>query len=424
MCYNIRSYSLLNKSYKEAYPLKYWRGYLIAAIVAAITICINKLAAEYSTLVDMVYPYLTRTIQGFLAEWSGSFGFCLWQILLVIMIVLGLTSIVLMVVLRWNPFQWFGWILTAVTLVWFVNTCMYGLNNHAGPLSGDIRLTVTDYTLEELENTTVYFRDLANEYAQSVERDEAGNVIVPKVHDLSVQAVPGFDSLVHDHSYSVFAGCTLPVKELGWAKMYSAQGITGMTVGITGESAVNPETPAMGLPFAVCHEMSHRMCIAIDRDADLGAYLACIANPDKTFQYSGYFMAYRFCYNALHNIGTEEAAAAAARINSEVSDLLLYDLNTYSDFFGHKDTQTKPSTYIKDLQPENPATEDEAAKAAEHSISDLLVCWHIQEVVLPSLVDEEAEKEFDPYDETQVDLTDIVGAMKKQVMSNNSGEDD
>ena len=39
------------------------------------------------------------------------------------------------------------------------------------------------------------------------------------------------------------------------------------------------------------------------------------------------------------------------------------------------------------------------------NFTDLLVSWHIQEVVIPSQVVEEIP--FDPMDETQVDLTVI-----------------
>jgi len=42
------------------------------------------------------------------------------------------------------------------------------------------------------------------------------------------------------------------------------------------------------------------------------------------------------------------------------------------------------------------------------AVTDLLVSWHIQEIVLPSLTVEELP--FDPYDITQVDLTGIGNA--------------
>ena len=243
--------------------MKYWRGYLIAAIIALITWGLLQLGSQYTELVDMVYPYLTRTVQSFLAEWSGGVGFCVWQVALVLLGVVVLATIVLMIVLRWNPFQWFGWVLTGVALIWLLHTGIYGLNYHAGPLASDIRLNVSEYTLEELADATEYYRDLANDLAKQMNRDAKGDLLYPSFNTLAEQAGEGFDTLTYDYSYSIFAGSTLPVKELGWADMYTSMGITGVTMPITGEAAVNPQTPAAGLPFTMCHEMAHRMIFSI-----------------------------------------------------------------------------------------------------------------------------------------------------------------
>ena len=368
--------------------MKYWRGYLIAAIIVVITNIIQKLAATYSDLVDMVYPYLTRTVQTFLAQWSGGMDFCVWQVAVVVLVLIALATVVLMIVLRWNPIQWFGWILTGIACVSFLNTCIYGLNYHAGPLAHDIRLNVTEYTLEELEQATVYYRDLANDLADQVERDSNGDVAFPEFEVLALQAGEGFETLTYDYTYSVFAGSTLPVKKLGWADMYTSKGVAGKTVGATGEAAVNPEIPAVAMPFVMCREMSHRMCIANEEDSNFAAFLAGQANTDAAFRYSAYFMAYRYCYHALYEQGSADATTTAARIGTEVNDNLKHDLEVYDRFF----KKDKTSTYSDSL------------------VADLLVSWHIQEVVIPSQTDEETESVFDPYDESQVDLSGIVNA--------------
>ena len=403
--------------------MKYWRGYLIAAIIAAITMVINRLGSTYSKLVDMVYPYLTRTIQTFLGDWSGSIDFCIWQVAAVVLILLGLVTIVVMIVLRWNPIQWLGWILTGVACVWLLNTCIYGLNYHAGPLSDDIRLNVTEYTLDELEDAAIYYRDRANELADLVNRDGSGNVIFPEFEAMALQAGDGFQTLVYDKSYSIFAGSTAPVKKLGWSKMYTSMGITGFHMGITGEAAVNPEIPAVSVPFTMCHEMAHRMCIAIERDANFGAFLACQANSSKEFQYSGYFMAYRYCYDALYDQGSAEATTAAARIDSGVKASLRADLNAYDRFFqDHMDKDaTKVATNVNDTYLKTSGDEEGVASYAQ--VSDLLVSWHIQEVVLPSLQEDEIS-DFDPYDESQVDLSGIVNAKVPEEEPEDAEEND
>ena len=53
MCYTIKCY---NFKHKEAFPLKYWGGYLTAAVFGAITWVLMQFGERFSQLVDMVYP--------------------------------------------------------------------------------------------------------------------------------------------------------------------------------------------------------------------------------------------------------------------------------------------------------------------------------------------------------------------------------
>ena len=386
--------------------MKYWRGYIAAAIFAAITLALTEFARTHTTLVDMVYPYVTRLVQTTLAQWSSGADFLLWQLLAVLLIVAFLASIVVLIVLKWNVFQWFGWVLTAVSCLWMLHTGIYGLNNYAGPLADDIRLNVTEYTVTELANATTYFRDKANELAVAVPRDEQGNPQYPSFEELAETAGQGFEALTYDYSYSVFAGSTVPVKELGWADLYTAMGITGVTMGLTGEAAVNPQTPVVAQPFVMCHEMAHRMCINLERDANLAAFLACDVSESPMYRYSGYFMAYRYCYNALVAIGTTSANAAASEIKAGVDPLLQLDLDSYNEFFYANRNEAAANlansandTYIK-------VSGDESGVASYEEVHDLLVSWYIQEIYLPAHKDEEIV--FDPTDKTQVDLSDRV----------------
>ena len=383
--------------------MKYWRGYIAAAIFAAITLALTEFAKTHTTLVDMVYPYVTRLVQTTLAQWSSGADFLLWQLLAVLLIVAFLASIVVLIVLKWNVFQWFGWVLTAVSCLWMLHTGIYGLNNYAGPLADDIRLNVTEYTVTELANATTYFRDKANELAVAVPRDEQGNPQYPSFEELAETAGQGFEALTYDYSYSVFAGSTVPVKKLGWTDMYSSMGIAGVSMALTGEAAVNPNIPAVSMPFTMCHEMAHRMCISIERDANLAAYLACQANEDPVFQYSGYFMALRYCYSALDNLGTSTAKNAAQKIYAGISDTLKADLNAYNIWL--QDSQDAGAvdfanslndTYIK-------VSGDEKGVESYGEVCVLLVSWYVQEVYLPEHRDEEVV--FDPTDKNQVDLS-------------------
>ena len=382
--------------------MKYYRGYLVAGIFAVLSWLLMQLGQRLSQLIDMVYPYVTRTLQTFLAEWSSSVDFLVWQVLAVVLIVVALATVVLMVLLRWNFFQWLGWVLAAVSMIFFLHTGIYGLNQYAGPISDDIRLEMTEYTVEDLAEATEYYRDKAAELARKIDRDEHDNPKYPSFHNLAVGAAEGFQVMTYERSASVFAGTTLPVKELGWADMYTSMGITGFTFSITGEAAVNPQIPVVSLPFTMCHEMAHRMSIATERDANFAAFLACRFNPTVEYQYSAYFMAYQYCYNALVAVGGTEARDIASRIKAGEGELLRYDLVHYSQFFASKKNEqatkvadTVNDTYLK-------TSGDEAGILSYGQVSDYLVNWYIQEIVAPT--QEDTQQKFDPFDEVQVDL--------------------
>ncbi len=388
--------------------MKYWRGYLTAAIFGFFSWALMEFAKAHSALIDMVYPYVTRMLQDLLAQWSSEVAFCLWQFFAIALVVGILTTIVLAIVLRWNVIQVIGWFTAAASLLFFLHTAGYGLNGYAGSITDDIRLRLTEYSLSELEEATVYYRDQANALASQIDRDASGNAVYPEFEKLAEQAEAGFDTLVYDNNYSIFAGSTLPVKELGWADMYTSMGITGFTMSLTGEAAVNPQIPVVSMPFTMCHEMAHRMCIATESDANLAAFLACRANPSVEYQYSAYFMAYKYCYNAMATIRTVESQEALQRVKAGISEDLYHDLTSYNDFFlekkDDKATQladTVNDTYIK-------SQGDDRGIASYGAVCDMLVSWHIQTIVLPTKV--ETETKFDPFDESQVDLSGNVNA--------------
>ena len=378
--------------------MKYWRGYLTAFIFAVITWALMQFGQAFTNIVDMVYPYVIRTMQNMLAQWSGGVDFVVWQMLLLALLVLGLATVVLMIVLKWNPIQWFGWVLAVISGVYMLYILVFGLNYFAGPLAEDIRLEVGTYTVEELTEAAEYYRDKANALADQVNRDSAGNVDFADFDTLASQTGDGFHKLTYELSYPIFAGETMPVKALHWTDWFTRRGITGITIGLTGEACVNPNIPEILLPFSMSHEMSHRMCIYTEEDANFAAFLAGHVNESIEYQYSAYFMAYRYCYMSLVNAGSTEAAAAAARVNSGVGSKLYQDLYNYTNFF----SKTRGGSAAPAAEPQP----DENGFISYGKVTDLLVSWHIQQIVLPSITVEETP--FDPYDPNQVDLSGNV----------------
>ena len=336
--------------------MKYWRGYLVAAIIAACSWGLKAFAEAHTKLVDMIYPYVTRVIQSYLAQWSSGVDFCVWQVLLLVLVVLVLASVVLMLLFKWNAVQWGGWVLAVVCAIGFVNTAVYGLNDYSSTLMEDIHLEDAEYkyTVSELEAATVFYRDKANELAGKVSRDANGDVSYPEFSQLALQAADGFKTLTYEEYYAVFAGSLLPVKELDWSKRFTARGVTGITVPLTGEAAVNPEAPAVLLPYAMCKEMAKRMCIATEQGSNFAAFLACDANSSVEFQYAAYLMAYRYCFAAMKSVADASGQVSVENLQNGENANLWRDLETCSKFFGKKEK-------------------------LDESVCDVLVVWHIQE---------------------------------------------
>ena len=388
--------------------MKYLRGYLTAGIFGAITWVLMAYGQRFSTLVDMVYPYVTRNLQDILAQWSSQVDFCLWQLLAVALGVLLLCSVVLMIVLKWNVVQWLGWVLAVFSCIYTLHTAAFGLNFYAGPISEDLRLDMSPYTLEELTEATEYYRNEANALAAVMPRKSDGTVSFRTFEELAAMAGEGFETLTYQRHYPIFAGSTVPVKKLGWSDMYVSMGITGFSFALTGEAAVNPQAPDVSLPFTMCHEMSHRMCIANERDANFAAFLAASNHSDPQFRYSAYFMAYRYCMAALSTVSSQAAVNARARVDEGVSDYLRYDMAQYDAFYRTRRnaSATKAGDAVNNAYLKTSG--DASGLASYGEVCDLLVSWHVQQVLLPSLAEE--ENPFDPLDKTQVDLTGIVHA--------------
>ena len=194
--------------------MKYWRGYLVAAIIAACTWGLQQFSAAHSVLVDMVYPYVTRMAQTYLAEANSGFGFLLWRLLLFVGIIGAIVWFVFAVIRRWSIVRILGWMLATVSVVWFLSVGMYGLNKYAGPVADDIRLENAEYaySLDEVEKAATFYRDQANQLANAIARNSKGDVEDRKFDTLAQEAASGFENLTTERGYSVFAGSTKPVK--------------------------------------------------------------------------------------------------------------------------------------------------------------------------------------------------------------------
>ena len=375
--------------------MKKYLGYFVALGGLLATFAITALAKRYGDLLDTFYPYVTRWGQKILAGISGIFPFTLWQAIAIGLVVLLFGTLALVIWKRKSVIRWFGWVLAVVSLGWCAHNAIYGLNFYASSLSQDIRLEKVELSQEDLENALIYFRDKANELAEVLPRDESGNLIYADFDALAEKAGNGYKNLTQE-GYAVFAGSIRPPKRLMWSGLYTSMGICGVSMALTGEASVNPAIPNMSIPFVMCHEMAHRMCIALEDDANFAAFLACEANGDPQFVYSAYYMAYRYCYNALYKADR----AVLKEIHAGTSDLFRRDLRFYDEFFAREKKEvattvanTANNAYIQ-------ASGDKKGTASYGMVATQLVTWYLQET---GQLEQEEPNKFDPLDKDYID---------------------
>lgn len=353
--------------------MKYWRGYLVALIVFIASWALLQFAASHTVLMDMVYPYMSRLIQTSLANWSSGVDYCIFQVFLPVFGAGVASSIVLMVVMKWNPIQWFGWVLAAVSVIMLLNTGLQGMNQYTGSIDADTRFTNGDCTVMSVKDAALYYLHQAEEVAPKAPKSY-------ELDELNKKAADGFEYLTYEEGFSIFAGSTLPVKELAWSGLYRGQ--TGVTVPITGEAAVNTDTPQELLPYAICKEMCVRMSISREPDVHFAAILACISNEDPRFQYAGYMMAYLQCLDALKGIESTGAQNAVTVLEKAPNKTAAATVEQWRDFTGKR--------------------------VKSDTSAQLLTNWYLQTIMV-DLQPEEEKNIFDPTDSSDPRLSGLVG---------------
>ena len=367
--------------------MRNFRGYFTAGIFAGLTLLLVKLAKHYSDLLYSFYPFMSRTIMDFLAELSAGFSGSFWQTLVLLYIAILVVTIGVMIFTKYNFFRWLGWVLASVSVVVFLFMGVYGLNYYGTPLADRMLMRMEDYPVADLQEAAEYYLTEANKLSSQVPR-EGEDLAFDDFDTLAAMAPEGYKNLTQ--KYSAFGGTQTPVKPLGWSDLYQKMGITGITIGLTGEACVCPDIFPATLPFTMCHEMAHRKAITREDDANFAAFLACNASGDVQFRYSGYFMAYLYCRSALRS----EDPAAASKLQAQESDLLRHDLGAYSAYLRQFEgkTQEKASAandkYLK-------AVGQEKGSGSYDAVVDQLVNWYLQ-TWDPDLEVEE-EPLFDPY---------------------------
>jgi len=351
--------------------------------VAAVVLCVLTLIARAlfsgNPSVADGYGELYRYVAMLLSGALSYIPFCVAEMLLYI----GIAGIVFY--LGWSLFRMlttparfargcriaanFG--LTAA-LLWFCFMLSYGFAYYSTPLAGKISLDCQPQEVTALYDTTLWLMDECNANAAMIPRDENGSATFGSFDAIAARIASGFDNLGDD--YKFLRATLAPVKRVrSWYAM-SSFGITGIYIPYTAEAAVNPDNTIPALPFTMAHEMAHRLMIAPEDEANFVAFVACRANSDRRVRYSAYFMAYRYCINALYAADADLAYDIMVRANPQLN----HDLEELNALIMKYETPVKDiGTAVNDGYLKANAQPSGVQSYGE--MVDLLVALHIKE---------------------------------------------
>ena len=266
---------------------------------------------------------------GWLISWLP---FSLTEVLVVLGIPTALVWLVVGIVRAGRRKRWFPliktvcWILSVGLLLYML---LHGVNFYRRPVAEIMDLTVTAHSTDDLAALAMQMAANAEKERQALSENADGTVAVAvKLTD----AGEGF-AVLDDH-YPFLWGATNRVKRVLLSHYWSYTGITGMYFPLLAEANVNTDQPAWCIPFTACHELAHTRGFAREDECNFLGYLAAISHPDAAYRYSGYYMGYIYCNNALYALDPDKAATVSATVSEGMRRDLIAQSAYWQQFEG------------------------------------------------------------------------------------------
>lgn len=201
---------------------------------------------------------------------------------------------------------------TAALSVLFAFGVLYAPLYNRDSAVGALGLSETEITEEKLFSAAEFFVGRLNAVSESLERDEAGNIIPPYTFSEVAELLGAeFDKL--DSGY--FAGYEVRPKEVVLSVPMSYLGITGIYFPFYAEANVNVNIPAYELPNTMAHEMAHAKGVSREDEANIVSYTLCVRAEDAYLNYSGLM---RVTASLLNSLPSESYYELRERLSPEI----------------------------------------------------------------------------------------------------------
>ena len=300
--------------------------------IALLALIIYVVARLSPTFADFFNQNVSEIFRRALAAITNPFPFSFGEAFLLLLPVIFCLTVWYAAAYRcdtWKSTWSFVGILLAVlsmALSMFVFTFATGY--HGTSLDKKLELDQREVSAEELYQTALILAEKINEERQSMSYGKDDFSVMPySLSDMNDKLLVAYDGFCSEHDFIDHYNTRL--KPVMLSELMNYTHITGVYSYFTGEANIDVAFPDYTIPYTAAHELAHQRGIAKEDEANMVAFLVCIASDDAYIRYSAYMNMYEYVANALYVASPELYKEARSALDPQIRR----EMVAYNSFF-------------------------------------------------------------------------------------------
>jgi hypothetical protein len=219
--------------------------------------------------------------------------------------------------------EYLSWILfrkylRLVLWIYLVFNIFWGLNYNRQGVAHQLGLSVSRYTLPDLEAITTVLQERSNDCAIRV--DTVGRLRFENNRTLFSQGIRDYQQAKQVYPFLTYSRPSIKASLFSPVGHYF--GFSGYFNPFTGEAQLNTSEPVFVKPFVLNHEIGHQLGYGKENEASFASFLACHTSTDVEVRYSVYYEMY---FNALSECRANGDTAFVRRMRKSLHPRVLRD---------------------------------------------------------------------------------------------------
>lgn len=226
-------------------------------------------------------------------------------------------------------------------------SALWGIEHSGSSFSEQSGFSSPGVSVGDLIRVAELFLENANASAETVARGESG-VFAESLDDIFAAYDTIYDAI--EEEFPSLSLKSLPPKRLFlFSKIMSMTGFTGIYFPFSGESNINIDAPAAGIPATIAHELAHQRGVPSEAECNFIGIAASITSGNAAYEYSGWYLGLTYLMNALYKTDT----AAWQELRLRFGEELEADWNYSREYWAAYDSavstasSTVYDTYLK-----------------------------------------------------------------------------